>query len=152
MMPDQTVRLVVLLCVGGAFLVLLLGSLLTPVGGLWRDGDRSITLRQLGPFVWGRCPRKGGHEEYRGWALFNVVRLERCAFGSAYLRDNGFSAPQQPFVTGQILARFVFRRRPDALVGTFQGRRFTFVERPRTRVDQVTLMPAEPRAWYRADD
>lgn len=150
MSADETIRWVVILGLVGGALVVLLGGLLTPVAGNWRDGDRLVTLGQLGPLVWGRCERQGGYELYRGWALFNLVRLDRVGFGTAYLQASGFAPNTVRLVEGQSMARFVFHRRGGALEGTFQGRRFTFVDRTPPKIDTVSLTEPQPRRWERA--
>jgi len=147
-MTDDIVRWVAVGVLSGAFLLGLVGGLLTPVGGVWRDGDRRVTLKQRGPFVQGRCPRPGGGEIYKGWAWFGLVRLRRHEYGRDHLLGIGFGEDAVPLVDGACMGHLRFRRRGDRLEGTFEGRKFSFGGEP-TRVLSVALLTPATRVWER---
>lgn len=142
------IRWVVISAIGGIGLLALLGGLLTPVAGRWRDGRRSIILTQSGPWVRGRCDLDGGGEHYTGLALFGWIRLYRYEYGRNHLLAAGFTDETIPLLTGQAMARFVFRRHGDELRGVFEGRVFTFAYEP-PRILRVARLEPAPRAWQR---
>jgi hypothetical protein len=150
---DDILRWSVLGVLGFAALLALLGGLVTPVAGRFRDGQRLITLHQIGPWLVGRCEREGGFERYRGWAFFGVVRLSRYEYGAAHLQASGFAPDTAPLVEGERLASFVFRAKPHGLVGMFEGRKVSFTSGPKaTKVSAIEKLPPAPRTWLREEN
>jgi len=123
-----------------------LGGLLTPVAGVWGDGDRRIELTQFGPRVRGSCERPGGSESYSGFALFGYLWLSRRDRGQTYLISMGFPAKGVHNVAGMVTARLSLRLRSGALAGTFRGMRFRFNGE---KVASATLTAPAERLWER---
>ncbi len=126
----------------------LMGGLLTSVGGLWQDGDRLIELWQVGPRLSGRCPREGGHELYRGWALFGRVWLARASVGDALLLAMGLPRSALKQLNGAVSARFRFRLCGDRLDGEFLGTQFHFTGEPQ-KLAGTTVNAPTVRQWLR---
>lgn len=145
---NELIRWLVLVGVLAWGLARLLGGLLTPVGGEWRDGDRRIRLHQAGPWIWGLSHFSGGEERYRGTAGFGRVRLRRTEHGWDHLHRLGFAETVIPLVEGRVMARFEFRLHGDRLEGTFQGCRYSFSVHP-PRITRVIPLEPTPRKWNR---
>ena len=128
---------------------LVVGGLLTRVSGHWRDGERLIHLRQLGPLVSGKAIREGGWERYSGTAIWGRVRLRRSDGGLAHLETLGFAAEVAPLVEDQVMATFDLRLKGANLEGSFQGRIIRSERRP-PRIISVHSTPPKPRSWTRA--
>ena len=149
MSVDAVLRHALLLGLVLGFAYLLIGGLLTRVGGRWRDGERLIHLRQFGPFVSGRAVREGGWERYSGTAIWGRVRLRRSDGGLAHLETLGFASEVAPLVEDQVMATFDLRLKGASLDGSFQGRIIRSERRP-PRIISVHSTPAKPRSWTRA--
>ena len=148
MTPEELLRWSVVIVMGAGLLTGIIGGLVTPVGGTWRDGDRLIVVRQLAWLVRGSSERTGGHEVYRGSAFFGRVRLKRTAFGQTYLKSLGFEPEFVSLLGGEPLARLDFRLHGRTLIGTFEGRKFTFSREP-PAIQSVLRLPKEERRWQR---
>ena len=126
----------------------LMGGLLSPVAGHWRDRDRLVDLKQLGPWVWGQCEVPGGVQRYRGKIWMGDLILERRDFGKQYLLRLGFNAVQVKSVEGQVMVRLKLKREGDCLRGHLWGTRFKF--NPQTQaVLSVQRTRAEIREWVK---
>ena len=121
---------------------------MTPVSGIWEDGDRQIALEQTGPFVRGRCARQGGHETYGGLAIVGRVWLSRRDYGTELLSSMGFSPDRAELVSGLVFGRFAQRLSGNVLTGLFRGTRFTFEGQGPERV-QTAIDAPSPRTWRR---
>ena len=133
---------------GLAALAWLVGGFLSPVAGHWRDRDRMVELRQLGPWVWGKCEIPGGVQRYQGKIWLGALILERRDFGKQYLLQLGFNAVQVKSVEGQVMVRLKLHRDGDCLRGNQWGTRFKF--NPRTQaVLSVQPTAAETREWVK---
>ncbi|MEM6730240.1 MAG: hypothetical protein AAF658_01720 [Myxococcota bacterium] len=146
---DALLRLVVIVAVAVGGTGFLLGGFLTPVSGRWRDGQRTIELDQLGPWLTGRSERPGGHEIYKGFAVFGRVWLSRRNFGEQHLRELGFAESAIPVVDGAITARLRFRSSSGRLRGEFIGLRFDFSDPP-VKILRAAQIAATERVWERA--
>ena len=149
MTPEEAIRWTVLAILAGSLVIGVVGGLVTPVSGMWRDGDRLILLKQVAWLVRGTCVREGGHEVYRGTAVFGRVRLKRTAFGLPLLKSMGFAPEFLPLLGGEPLARFDFKLSGAELDGTFEGRKFTFSKTP-LAIRAVLRLPKEVRVWKRS--
>ncbi|MEO1480562.1 MAG: hypothetical protein AAFU77_00540 [Myxococcota bacterium] len=147
---DFLLRMIGMGALGGGIVIFVLGGLFTPIGGIWRDGDRIITLTQLGPWVSGTADRDGGRETYSGYAWFFRVRLARRSHGERHLRLLGFQADAVPVVDGAVTARLRFILRDRRLDGEFSGVRFDFSEPPVRILTSAALAPAQ-RSWTREE-
>ncbi|MEE8410771.1 MAG: hypothetical protein V3T05_14320 [Myxococcota bacterium] len=149
MSDDVWLPIIAGILLASAFGVGMIGGLMTPVGGVWRDGDRLIYLKQLGPLLRGRAERDGGFETYAGWALFGRVWIVRRDFGRQLLMAIGFPEETVEQIRGRISARLRFRITADELVGDFRGTRFTLKGVPQQVVAERPEKPVS-RAWQRA--
>lgn len=132
-------------CLGA--IVWLVGGLLTPVAGRWRDPEGAdIILQQLGPRVWGEGKLSGGFQRFSGWVMFGRVRLKRSDFGMAHLQSLGFSPEQVRQIEGQITGTLELKLSNRDLEGVFYGRKFSFEDK---RVRSTPQAQATPRTWQR---
>lgn len=148
MVDDAWLPIVAGTLVASAFCLGIIGGLMTPVAGAWRDGDRVIYLQQIGPRVNGRAERAGGYETYSGWALFGRLWIARRDYGRQLLMTIGFPEETVEQIRGRVSARLSLRLVGDELAGYFRGTRFTFEGVPQ-RV--VAERPEKPtlRKWKR---
>jgi hypothetical protein len=147
---NELIRWIFLAVFGLGIFIWLIGGLLTPVSGRWRDGERLVELYQLGPRVRGVCRPPGGEERYRGSAWFGRVRLRRADHGEEHLRAMGFPDEVLHLMEGEITGYFRFSLSDLELVGEFEGRRFQFGLRP-PRVISVSRHEPVPRTWQQLD-
>jgi len=145
---DEDLLLWLLAGGGGLLLLLAVTGFFVPAGGTYRDGDRSLTLEQLGPRIWGRGERPGGYETYAGWAYLGRAVIRRRAHGKDLLTSLGFDSAMVSRINGIETARFVMRADSSGLIGTFQGRRFR-IEGSLPRLAGSTLDPPLDRVWLR---
>lgn len=145
---EELLRYVMLVVLSIAVVTVAVGGLVTPVSGMWRDGDRIIELTQFLAFVRGTCKRPGGLETYQGVALFGFLRLSRMASGSEYLASLGFAPEAARLIVGQPMALLRFRVYRGELLGDFEGRHFSFDLAP-PKLRRISKLEREPRHWQR---
>lgn len=145
-MVDEVVRSLVLWSLIAGLLLMLVGGFVRSLAGVWHDGDRRIVVRQYGCIVRADGYVDGGKQVYRGFAMFGLTRLTRYDFGGMHLGSLGFRHEQWPALHGQPMGHFHLRLRGSQLVGTFYGRRFTFVG---AQLSQSRITPGLPRHWDR---
>jgi hypothetical protein len=147
---EDLLRWTVIATAGAGALTYLIGGLLTPVSGRWRDGDRVIALRQIGPLISGLCIREGGEETYRGLARFGRVTLSRKTRGEPLLVSMGFAAEVTPLLEDCVMATYELKLKGDTLSGTFAGRVVRSHRSP-PRIVAIQRREDEPRTWKRID-
>jgi len=118
-----------------------------PVAGRYGEGDRIITLRHVGPVVWGACRLLNGQERYLGWALLGRLHLRRYDSGPAHLMGRGFPQKQAHALDNVCTGLFALRRGPQGdLSGHFYGRRFQLQGE---RMVVVEILAPQSRHWRR---
>ena len=90
MLADDILRLVILGALVFGVLLWAITALLSPVAGLWQDGDKIIKLVQIGPRLKGLCQHGDGFQSFKGWIFFGRIYLKRRDFGEERLIDMGF--------------------------------------------------------------
>lgn len=148
-MDDALFREMLIWCLGLGASAFVLGGLLTRVSGVFEEEGRRITLRQLGPWVWGHCAFEGGKQNYTGFAVFGRVRLARRDFGLAHLITLGFSQDNAETIEGQSTGLFRFRLVASGLSGVFRGYRF---RQEGAQMRMHGLGPAQARSWRRLSE
>ncbi|RYF04982.1 MAG: hypothetical protein EOO40_10695 [Deltaproteobacteria bacterium] len=143
---DAILRALILSAAACGAAALLIGGWVSRVAGSYQDGDRRITLAQLGPLVWGQAMVPQGMQAYRGIVLFGRLWLSRREAGEGHLRGLGFTPQQVPWLRGQVTGSLALRRVADTLEGSFFGRKFSFDEEGIRRIEK--LAPT-PRVWQR---
>ena len=132
----------------GALLWFAMGFI-TSVAGTWHDGQHTVTLEQWGPWVWGEAKWPQGWQRYRGLISFGRLRLRRFDGGLEHLKTLGFNEAQAALLGGRrTMAHLELRRRDDALVGLFYGRRISFETDDRDIAGVAVVIP-EKRVWRR---
>ena len=146
---DAVLRHALLILLVLVFAYGLIGGLMSRVSGAWRDGERLITLRQLGPFVHGHAARNGGWERYSGTVLWGRLRLRRYDGGLHHLEGLGFAPEVAPLLENQLMATFDLRLKGSVLEGVFEGRVIRSERQP-PRILSVTRTKPKARVWSRA--
>ena len=150
MMADDILRLVVF---GGfvfALFVWAIAGLLTPIAGIWQDGELIIKIVQVGPRIKGLCRHGDGFQTFNGWIFFGRIKLKRCDFGEQRLIDMGFDKANVPLVNGKVTAFLSFRLNAEqtSLQGSFIGCRYTFSPDGQSILAVSKVAPLE-REWQR---
>jgi hypothetical protein len=141
-----------LIGVGGVFLVWLVRGFLIRVTGTWERVDEGlkpgqlerITLVQFGPFVRGRRMMRGGFQEYTGILRGRGLLMTRRDHGAEMIINQGFPKEISSEIDGTVTAKLRLTLSADgtAIFGTFTPQKIEFTYKPPAITRRAFLEPS----------
>lgn len=128
------------------------------IAGTWYEQKEpggpvtEIQLSQIGPFVSGYAPARGGHHEYKGWFNGKQLKIKRKDYGEAYFQGINIQEPGLiRELEGSEMARLEleYNRQTQTLEGCHFPQRIDISKtKPKKILGRVYIQP-QPRQWTR---